>query len=281
MPDNNEILNWYQTFTPDPAQRKSWYGDVAQIYNRLRPKYAPTFLERVIEIAAIPPNGRILEIGCGPGTATLSLAKMGFSVVALEPSLETCEVARQNVAPYPNVEIINTSFEEWEPVDREFDTIVAATSWHWVLPENKYQKAASLLKSTGTLVLLWNTTMMPPLDVFESLSEIFRPYLPAFAEYKDRDREVLELNIFADAAIESGLFSNLQTEVQMNEVNYSIDDYLQLLTTYSPYIALLPADRSELLTRLRSTLVQNCGDWIELSYLSIFHITNKIADRSR
>jgi SAM-dependent methyltransferase len=272
VPDNSEILNWYQSFTPDPAQRKSWYGSVAQTYDRVRPKYAPAFLNRVIEIAKIPNNGKILEVGCGPGTATLLLAKMGYSVIALEPSLEACEVARQNVAAYPNVEIINTSFEEWEPVDREFEAIVAATSWHWVLPENKYQKAASLLKSTGTLVLLWNTTMMPPLEIFESLTEIFRQYLPAFAEYKDRDREVLELNIFADFAIESGLFGNLRTEVRVNEANYAIDDYLQLLTTYSPCIALSPERRSELLDRLREILVQNCGEQIPLCYLSVFQI---------
>jgi SAM-dependent methyltransferase len=276
VPDNSEILNWYQSFTPDPAQRENWYSSVAQTYARVRPKYAPAFLDRVVEVANIPSNGKILEVGCGPGTATLSLAKMGFSVVALEPSLAACEVARQNVAAYPNIEIINTSFEEWEPVDREFDAIVAATSWHWISPANKHQKAASLLKSTGTLVLLWNTTMMPPLEIFNSLTEIFRQYLPAFAEYKDRNREVHELNIFTDATIESGLFGNLRTEVRVNEANYSIDDYLQLLTTYSPCIALSPECRSALLDRLRGILVQNCGVQLPLCYLSVFHVATKI-----
>lgn len=276
VPDNSEILNWYQTFTPDPAQRKSWYGSVAQTYDRVRPKYAPAFLDCVVEVANIPNNGKILEVGCGPGTATLSLAKMGFSVVALEPSLEACEVARQNVAAYPNIEIINTSFEEWEPVDREFDAIVAATSWHWISPANKHQKAAALLKNNGALVLLWNTTMMPPLEIFNSLTEIFRQYLPAFAEYKDRNREVHELNIFTDAAIESGLFGNLRTEVRVNEVNYPIDDYLLLLTTYSPCIALSPEHRQELLERLRAVLVQNCWAQIPLAYQSVFHVVTKI-----
>ncbi|WP_309728979.1 class I SAM-dependent methyltransferase [Chamaesiphon sp. OTE_75_metabat_556] len=276
MPDNNnEILNWYQTFTPDPAQRKSWYSSVAQTYDRVRPRYAPAFLDRVMEVAKIPSNGKILEVGCGPGTATRSLAKMGYSIIALEPSLAACEVARHHVAADSNVEIINTSFEEWEPVDREFDAIVAATSWHWVSPEHKHQQAAALLKNTGALVLLWNTTMMPPREVFESLTEIFRQYLPAFAEYKDRDREVRELNIFVDTAISSGLFSNLQTEVQVNEVNYAIDDYLQLLTTYSPCIALAPERRSELLDRLREILVQNCGAQLPLCYLSVFHVALK------
>jgi SAM-dependent methyltransferase len=277
----DEILNWYQTFTPDRAQQHSWYSNVTQAYDRVRPKYAPAFLGRVAEIAKILSSGRILEVGCGPGTATLSLAKMGYSVIALEPSLEACNVARQNVAAYPNVDIINTSFEEWEPVEREFDAIVAATSWHWVSPTNKHQQAATLLKNTGVLVLLWNTTMMPSLEIFNSLTEVFRIYLPAFAEYKDCDREVRELKIFADAAIESGLFDNLQTEVQMNEVSYEIDDYLLLLTTYSPCIALSLSDRQDLLAQLRLILAQKCGDRIQLSYLSVFQIGNKINSRSQ
>lgn len=275
MNNPDEILNWYQTFTPELAQRKNWYGDVAPIYDRVRPKYTQIFLNRAIEIAEIPSNAKILEIGCGPGTATVSLAQMGCSIVALEPSLETCLLARQNLAEYPDVEIINTNFEEWEPEERKFEAIVAATSWHWVSPENKYQKAAALLKDGGALILLWNTTMMPPRKIFESLTEIFRRYLPAFAEYKDRDREVSELNIFTDAAIESGLFGNLRMGVESIEVNYAIDDYLQLLTTYSPCIALSSADRSELLAQLRTILVEICGEQIQLSYQSVFHILDR------
>jgi SAM-dependent methyltransferase len=276
----DEICNWYREFTPESSQREQWYGAVAPAYDRVRPKYAQAFLKSAIEVAAIPNTGRILEVGCGPGTATVSLAQSGFSVVALEPSLEAWTIARQNVAVYPNVEIINISFEDWEPVDREFDAIVAATSWHWVSPSFKHQKAASLLKNTGTLVLLWNTTMKPPLVIFESLAEIFRQYLPDFAVYKDRDREVLELSIFADAAIDSGLFSNLRTEVRVNDVDYAIDDYLLLLTTYSPCIALSPADRDDLLEKLRSILVRQHGSQIPLSYLSIFQVASKIVPES-
>jgi cyclopropane fatty-acyl-phospholipid synthase-like methyltransferase len=272
----DEILNWYQTFTPDPEQRKNWYAAVAQTYDRVRPKYSREFLDRVVEVANLPKQGKILEIGCGPGTATITLAQMGYSIVALEPSLETYILARQNLAEYPDVEIINTSFEEWESTDREFDAVLAATAWHWVAPASKHQKAASLLKDRGSLVLLWNTGMKPPRAIFESLSDLFIEYLPTVATYKDRETELNEQRIFANMAIESGLFSNLCEEYQEIEVNYSIDDYLQLLTTYSPCIALSPERRYELLTQLRAILAQNCGEQVSLSYLSVFHITTKI-----
>ena len=276
MQNSDEILNWYQTFTPSQEQRKSWYGSVARTYDRVRPKYTPEFLARVIEVAKIPPTGKILEVGCGPGTATIGLAQMGLSIVALEPSLETYNVACQNLAAYPNVEIINTNFEEWES-ERTFDAVVAATSWHWVAPEHKHIKVASLLKDRGSLILLWNTAMQPPLDIFEDLTEVFDRYIPALAKYKDPETQLSEVRIFAKAAIDSGLFSELQEESRSNQVNYSIDDYLQLLTTYSPCIALSPECRHELLAQLRDILAQTCGDRIPLAYLSAFHVASKIS----
>ncbi|WP_373544817.1 class I SAM-dependent methyltransferase [Chamaesiphon sp.] len=273
---SDEILNWYQTFTPSQEQRKSWYGSVAQTYDRVRPKYPPEFLDRAIEVTKIPATGKILEVGCGPGTATVGLAQMGLSIVALEPSLETYNVACQNLAAYPNVEIINTNFEECEPEARTFDAVVAATSWHWIAPEYKYIKAASLLKDGGSLIL-WNTAMQPPVHIFDDLTEIFDRYIPTLAKYKDPETQLSEMRIFAKAAIDSGLFSELQEESRSNQVNYSIDDYLQLLTTYSPAIALSPECRHELLAQLRDILAQTCGDRVPLAYLSAFHVASKIS----
>jgi ubiquinone/menaquinone biosynthesis C-methylase UbiE len=273
--DSEQILNWYQTFTPDCEQRKTWYGDVAQTYDLVRPKYDREFLERVVKVAGIPLAGNILEVGCGPGTATISFAKMGFSMVCLEPNLAACEIARYNSQIYPNVEIINTNFEEWECLDRSVDAIVAATSWHWVAPESKHLKAASALKTGGSLILLWNTAMQPPTHIFDKLSQIFSQYIPTFAKYKDPETQLSEARIFAKSAIDSLLFVQLVEEYQSIEVNYPIDDYLELLTTYSPCIALSPEQRHDFLSKLRQVLEQNCDEQIPLSYLSIFHIARK------
>jgi ubiquinone/menaquinone biosynthesis C-methylase UbiE len=273
--DSEQIINWYRTFTPDSEQRKTWYGSVAHTYDRVRPKYTQEFLERVVEVAEIPTAGNILEVGCGPGTATVSLAKMGFSMVSLEPNLEACTIARRNSSIYPNVEIINTNFEECDPIDRSFDALVAATSWHWVAPKSKHLKAASALKTGGALVLLWNTAMQPPTHIFDKMSGIFNQYIPSFAKYKDRDTQLSEARIFGEAAIASLLFSRLVEEYRALEVSYPIEDYLELLTTYSPCIALSPEARHDLLGELRQVLKQTCGEQIPLSYLSIFHIARK------
>jgi ubiquinone/menaquinone biosynthesis C-methylase UbiE len=277
MQNPNELTNWYQTFTPDEEQRKSWYSSVAETYDRVRPKYPQELLDRAVQLAGIPKNGDVLEIGCGPGTATIGLAQMGFRLVfSLEPSLEACTLASQNCHEYSNVTVVNANFEEWPPGICRFNAVVAATSWHWVAPKYKYLKAASVLKDGGSLILIWNTGMKPPIEIFKSLTELFKEYIPTFAQYKSNESELTEMRIFANEAINSGLFSNLREESQLIEVNYPIDDYLQLLTTYSPCIALSPQRRQELLEKMRSILERICDKKIPLSYQSVLHITSLV-----
>jgi hypothetical protein len=190
--------------------------------------------------------------------------------------LEACIIASRNCSKYSNATVINTNFEKWSPGICRFDTVLAATSWHWLASEDKYIKAASLLKEKGSLILLWNTGMQPPIEIFESLTDIFVEYIPAFAQYKSSKSQLTEMRIFANQSIDSGLFSNLREESQSIEVDYPIDDYLQLLTTYSPCIALSPQRRHELLEKMRIILERICRKTIPLSYQSVFHITSLV-----
>ncbi|MEA5505625.1 hypothetical protein VB735_21435 [Halotia wernerae UHCC 0503] len=76
--------------------------------------------------------------------------------------------------------------------------------------------------------------------------------------------------------INSGQFKDLISEQMICEVTYSIDDYLALLSTYSPYIALDPQQRNSLFANLQEALKNNCDKSIQTSYLSAFHIAQKI-----
>lgn len=114
----------------DLEVKKTWYSAIADAYNRTRPPYPPTLISRVLELAQLPSEARLLEIGCGPGTATVDFAQRGFSMVGLEPSPEAGQLARDNCTPYAAVEIVNTTFEEWPLEPQRFDAVLAATSFH-------------------------------------------------------------------------------------------------------------------------------------------------------
>ncbi len=119
----------------DIEVRKNWYSPAAEAYNKVRPRYPQKFIEQVVEIAQLSTNSKILELGCGPGTATTSFAQLGYSMICLEPNPDFFKLAQQNCQPYPNVEIQNTSFEEWTLDFNNFDAVLAASSFHWISPK--------------------------------------------------------------------------------------------------------------------------------------------------
>ena len=228
-------------------------------------------------MAQLPPNPNILELGCGPGTATTSFAKLGFSMTCLEPSPEACEIAKENCTNYPNVEIINTTFEEWELTSR-YDPVVAATSFHWISSSIRYIKTANALKPNGSLILLWNIALKPLAEVYEILHGVYQRETPSLplTLYQDRETHLSELAKFGQAILDSGLYHNLRSEHFSYELTYTIDDYLALLSTLSPCIALESHQRDSLFTSLKQALSSNWGKSFQVPCLASFHIAQKI-----
>src|SRR5919202_5909146 len=278
MKNFEEIKNWYGEVAANHTseQRKNWYSEVADAYNKVRPRYPQELIDRAVEVAQLPSDAIILEVGCGPGIATVPFAQLGFSMVCLEPSQEACQLARQNCAQYPDVEITNTTFEEWELETNRFNAVLAATSFHWVSPEIGYPKAADALQDNGSLILLWNMTPQPPYEVYQALNEVYQTHAPSLRRYEQRATQEEQLRKFAQNVMDSGQFKDLVSEHLACEATYSIDDYLILLSTLSPYIALEPHQSNSLFEGLREILERNCTSSIQVSYLSVFPIAKKI-----
>lgn len=254
------------------ADKSSWYGNVTQAYDRTRPRYPVRLLEKMMEITGLQPKNKVLEIGAGPGIATIELAKLGLEVVALEPNLSACELARAKCDEYSQVKLVNTTFEAWDLQEQKFDAIVATTSFHWIEPEVRIQKTASALKRVGYLVLLWNTPPQPSDRILESLKSIYQIYTPKLTPPESIQNHQQSIGKFAAEMMDSGYYQDVISESLISQVTYSIDDYLTLLTTLSPYIGLSEELRKDLLAALKTKLQQNYGDKLQLSYLSMMQI---------
>jgi SAM-dependent methyltransferase len=286
MKDSEQNRNWDQqvasTYTSrylaesTLKQRKNWYSAVADAYNQTRPRYPQELISRAAELSQLPAAAMILEVGCGPGIATTAFAQLGFGMVCLEPSQAACQLAQQNCQQYPNVEIKNTTFEEWELEVGKFHAVLAATAWHWVKPEIGYPKAAATLKDKGSLILLWNMTPQPPYEVYQELNQVYQIHAPSLARFEERETQEKTLRGFGKNILDSGRFQNLVTENLPCEVTYTIDNYLLLLSTLSPYIVLEPQRRDDLFTDLRQVLHRVCNNGVQISYLSALQIAQKI-----
>ena len=265
------------------ADRSRWYDSVAEAYDRTRPRYPAKILSLMQEKARLQPHKSVLEVGAGPGIASLELAKFGADLVCIEPSLSACELARRKCAAYSNVEFVNSTFEAWsgDPSgyaerNRKFDIVVAATSFHWISPEIRNAKTAAVLKDNGLLILLWNTPPQLSYEAFQSLKGVYQEYAPELAQYETYQNYRQNLSKIGAEVIESGYFKDLTIRELISNVTYSIDDYLTLLSTLSLYIRLQSEQRHALFAELKRVLKLNFSNNLDLDYLSLLQIARKI-----
>lgn len=264
-----------QWLSQNATQRKTWYSSIAQVYNQVRPRYPQKIIEFAVELAQLPPEAKIIEVGCGPGIATVAFAERGFSMLALEPSLEMCQLAHQNCVSYPNVKIQQTLFEEWQPEPQKFNAFLAATSFHWIPSKVRYIKASEVLEDNGFLILLWNMSLQPQYEVYQTLKDVYELHAPSLVHYEDHKKQEEILCEQVQNIIESGYFINVVSKQMPCEITYKTDDYLMLLSTLSPYIGLDSQVRNALFEGLKEKIEKYYGGKIQLSYLSAVQVAQK------
>lgn len=91
----------------------------------------------LLKVANLTPNARILEVGCGMGSLTWNLARMGYRVDALDPNIAQCEIVAESTKGFsakPN--IIPMTLDEWldvKPDYYRYDAIIFFESFHHVI----------------------------------------------------------------------------------------------------------------------------------------------------
>lgn len=271
MKDLKQILQ-NECYGKDLEQRKHWYSPAATAYQQVRPRYPQAIIDRVIEVTQLSADSSLLEVGCGPAIATPAFAKLGCQMLCVEPNPDFYRLAQQTCESYPNVELKNCSFEEWQLEPQRYDAVLAASSFHWVSPDVGYPKAAAAIRPGGYFILLWNKELQPGYEVYQQLLVVYQTYTPSLDRaYEDGATQAAILDQLGQMAIESGYFKEIQSGHLEVEVTYTIDQYLMLLSTYSPYVKLEAQQKQTLFADLREVLEQN-GKTIQLSYVSAFHI---------
>jgi len=115
---------------------------------------APMVLARLIQLAAVEPDDRVLDIGCATGYSTAVLARLGRSVVGLEPEPELAEAARGALPGLGigNAEIVAGDLGRGHPDAGPYDVIVLNGS----VPEPPETLIAQL-KEGGRLAAVLST----------------------------------------------------------------------------------------------------------------------------
>jgi SAM-dependent methyltransferase len=150
------------------------FDQAVELSQDARPEYPVALFERLVEAAELRRGDRVLEVGPGPGKATLDLVRRGLQVTAVEPGVALAAQARANLAGHP-VDVVNRRFEDWNSRPGEFAAVVAATAWHWLDPYLRYGRAARALRPGGHLAL-WSAQHVFPVrgdPFFDELQEVY------------------------------------------------------------------------------------------------------------
>ncbi len=228
-----------------------------------------------MQVAALGPGDRVLEIGSGPGTATLPLARRGLRITALEPGPALAAHARANLRGYP-VDVVGTRLEDWDGPAETFAAVVAATAWHWVDPRRRYQLAARALRPGGHLGI-WTAQHVFPVDgdpFFSQLQEVYDAIGEAVADGTPQPAPG-ELPELTDEIAASGLFQVVTVDHLSWTVDYTAEAYIDLLRTFSGHIALPPTDRDRLFGEIRRGVARRPSGTVRRGWGTVLHVAEK------
>jgi SAM-dependent methyltransferase len=133
---------------------ESLFAGAANYYERGRLPYAPDLVGVFARNLGLDGRGRLLDVGCGPGTVTLRLAPLFDAAVGLDPDPEMLARASRAAAAQGagNVTWVRERAEALPARLGSFRTVMFAASFHWMDRPRVAAAVATMLDPGGSVV---------------------------------------------------------------------------------------------------------------------------------
>jgi hypothetical protein len=126
-PGTADFLNWAAGHTGPAAQAGVWFNPPVTVFHHDGTVRAGDVNERIVEIpwafgavAALQPGSLVLDIGATESTVALSLASLGFEVLAAD--------LRPYPLQHPGIRSVTGPLEEWEGPERPLDAVTCISA---------------------------------------------------------------------------------------------------------------------------------------------------------
>jgi len=220
-------------------------------------------------LSAIPAGGQILEIGCGTGKATGMFASRGYAMLCLDIGIDLAAVAVRKFRESPNIQIVVSSFEDWEPDGRLFELVIAATSFHWIDPAIAYVKSAAVLKPDGSLAVFGSMAIREHEGFFLRVQDVYRAFAPSLANAAGNTSrqypDPASMALFEDPIVRSYKWA----------IEYNTKEYIDLLGTYSDHINLPEPERRNLFSGIADLIDREYGGRVLKHYETVLCLQKK------
>jgi SAM-dependent methyltransferase len=243
-----------------------------KLYDNIRPGYPNEIYEIISKYIPLDKNSNILEIGAGNGVASYEINnKWQPNLTLLEPGVNFCELLQLKFKNSNNVKIINSTFERYEN-NELFDAIFSATAFHWLDLSIKYKKSYEILKNDGLLILFWNNYNFENTGIEDRIQNLYEKYGKGFNDKKTNyERQMEKIEARKKEIDDSNYFKVIEHKIINSVFDYSTDEYIRLLKTFS--------DHSEFDSNFWKEMEQiiiNNGNKINVTIMSSLDIANKL-----
>ena len=249
----------------------------AAFYDDVRPGYPEQLFDDLAQLAGLPEGARVLEIGCGTGKASVPMARRGYRMTCLEPGANLAAVLRERLRPFPDADVIETSFEDFAGEPRSFDLVMAATSIAWVDPALRYAKPAELLRPGGCMAVFWNAHVLPARGdrFWHDVQEVYRRYTPDMVGTPPPPDEVS--SSIPDEMRANGRFAEVAVRHYPWAESYDTARYVALMRTFSGHIALPDDVREPLIAGVARMIDEEFGGSIVKHQVAVLQLARLAA----
>jgi len=250
-----------------PNEHKTEFGKNSALYDEARPTYPQMLADNVIRISGVPDDGRVLDIGCGSGKATILFGERGYPILGVDFSEELVAIARQKSAHLPNISYLIGELEHVNLPRESFDLMVSGQALHWIKPGG-YEKIYGSLKDSGMLAAFWNFEDPEKSDLVLQVRELYLQHCPTFPPDLGSSKR------FVKKIDASGLFEPVEINTYYWDCELSKDKYVKLANSWSWASSLPTEDLEELLTDI-SKLLEGKSENLSIPFRTVLLTTKK------
>ncbi len=237
------------------------FDNVPEIYDRVRPAYPPELFDALFSYLGRDDGLRAVEIGPGTGKATRPLLERGIAVTAVEPGEQLAAFLRRKLGgQFPQLDVVVAKFEDADLEAGAFDLVLAATSFHWVDKETRFQPCYDLLREGGALAVVHTNQIASTVD-----AGFFARVQPVYDRHQDNDLRYAPppedhlVPADHDGLVASVLFDEIQLHKYRWDQRYTSREYGDLMRSYSGTQAMEPPQQEAMIDHVRAFIDAEFG----------------------
>ena len=133
------------------------FAGTAEYYARYRLPYPESLIDDLRNRAGVTGNGRLLDLGCGPGRVAIAMAPFFREVWAIDPEPEMIQVGREKAGTrgVTNLNWMITRAEDLEAPKDAFELITIGEAFHRLDQRLIARRGMEWLQPGGGLAILW------------------------------------------------------------------------------------------------------------------------------